>query len=82
MSEATKAALDAAIAEHLADENPGAILTGYVCQAQYTTAEFMDDGFTGYLRLIQEGQGFTTTIGLTSYLKARTDHIAITDDDD
>ena len=34
------------------------------------------------LRLIQEGQGFTITLGLAAYLKARTDNIAITDDDD
>ena len=70
MSAETKAALDAAMAAHVADESDeadGAILTGYVCQTQFTSMSLIDEEMTGYQRIIQEGQNLTTTLGLMHY---------------
>ncbi|KUF07178.1 hypothetical protein [Leucobacter sp. G161] len=67
MSEQTKAALDAALEAHIADECDG-MLTAYILQAEYTSPHLMDDRSTGYFRAIGERQSFTTTLGLTRYL--------------
>jgi hypothetical protein len=67
MSADTKAALDAALAAHIADETEGNILTGYVCQTQFTSMELIDEQMTGYQRIIAEDQNLTTTIGLMHY---------------
>ncbi len=80
MSDATKAALDAAIAAHIADECDGGTLTGYVIQAQYQDISMMDENLTGYLRIVAEGQGFTTSLGLARHLAVRLDAAAIEDD--
>lgn len=81
MSAETKAALDAAIAAHLADEVDGAIVTGYVGMVQYATAEMMGEDLTGYQRLTAEGQGFTTSLGLSRYLALRFDAAATCDEE-
>lgn len=73
MSEVTKAALDAAIAAHVADECDGAIITGYVLQSQYTDMDMLEDGYTGYVREIMTSQPFTTTLGLAHYLSRQVD---------
>ena len=67
MSDLTKAKLDAALAEHVEDETKGGVVSGYFCQAQYTSLELLDEGMTGYLRLTPEGQNLTTTLGLAFY---------------
>ena len=88
MSKATKAALDEAVAAHVADESDeadGAILTGYVCQTQFTSMSLMDEELTGYQRIIQDGQNLTTTLGLMHYGQRMLDQYVITtlvDDDD
>lgn len=65
VSETTKAALDEAIARHVADEcEAGAIVTGYVLKASYTSAERMDDETTGYLGEYAEQQAYHTSLGL------------------
>lgn len=69
MSEQTKAALDAAIEAHIADECEGGIVTGYVLQTQYTGMEFLEERMTGYLRMVHETQNFTTTLGLIHYMR-------------
>ena len=72
MSDATQLAVSAAISAHLADEtenSEGLILTGYLCQAQFTSVSLMDEEMTGYQRLIQEGQNLTTSLGLVHYAK-------------
>ncbi len=81
MSDVTKAALDAAITAHLADEVDGAIVTGYVGLVQYATADMMNDDLTGYQRLIAEGQGFTTSLGLARYLSLRFDAATVNDEE-
>ena len=67
MSAETKAALDAAIADHIAEECDGALLTGYVCQTEFTSMKLLDEDFSGFQRLIASGQTLTTTIGLMHY---------------
>ena len=67
MSAETKAALDTALAAHIADECKGALLTSYVCQTEFTSMELIDEEMTGYQRMIAEGQTLTTTLGLMHY---------------
>lgn len=69
MSAQTKAALDAAIDAHIADESNGGIVTGYVLQTQYTDMAFLEERMTGYLRMVHETQDFTTTLGLIHYMR-------------
>jgi len=81
MSADTKAALDAAMAAHVADESDesdGAILTGYVCQTSFTSMSLLDEEMTGYQRLTMEGQNLTTTIGLMHYGQRMLDQHLIT----
>ena len=81
MSAETKAALDAAMAAHVADESEeaeGVILTGYVCQTQFTSMSLIDEEMTGYQRIIQEGQNLTTTLGLMHYGQRMLDQYVIT----
>lgn len=80
MSAETKVALDAAIAAHVADECEGGTITGYVIQAQYQDVEMMTDNLTGYIRVIADGQGFTTTLGLAHHLALRLNASALDDD--
>lgn len=80
MSDATKQALDAALAAHVADECEGGTLTGYVIQAQYQDIDMMADNLTGYLRIVANGQGFTTTLGLARHLMVRLDAAAVDDE--
>lgn len=82
MSAETKARLDAAMAEHIADETDGEILTGYVLQTQATSVQLMDEEATRYLRLVAEGQGMTTTLGLIAYAKLHVDALASQDYED
>lgn len=81
MSDATKAALDAAIAAHLEEEEPGSIVTGYVALAQYTSADMMNEDLTGYQRFTAEGQSFTTSLGLARYLSLRLEAAAVNDEE-
>lgn len=82
MSAETKATLDDAIAAHFADEHDGAMLTGYVLQAQgkgFTDDD--DDAKTRYLRAVAEGQSFTVTLGLVEWVRLMVHADAITPDE-
>lgn len=79
MSEQTKAALDEALAAHVADECEG-ILTGYVIQTQYQDVEMMDNGDTGLLRIVAQHQSFINTLGLARYLNTRLDNMVAADE--
>ncbi len=82
MSAETKAALDDAIAAHFADEHDGAILTGYVLQAQgkgFTDED--DDDKTRYLRATADGQSFTILLGLVEWLRLMVRADALTPDE-
>lgn len=69
MSAETKAALDAAIEAHVLDAaEDGAVLTGYLLEAQYSTIELADDYMTGYVGAVYPGQSFTTNFGLAAKL--------------
>ena len=85
MSAETKAALDSAIAAHVAAECRGSMVTGYVIQTQFTSIELIDEEKTGYQRITAEDQSLTTTIGLMHYGQRMLDEFiteTLVDDDD
>ena len=83
MSVHTKAALDAEIAAHLEHEADGAILTGYVLQTRHSGVDIIEGGLTGSLRIVAEGQSFTTSLGLVHYMMRSYDHdLTARNDDD
>lgn len=68
MSEQTKAALDTALANHIADECEGALVSGYVIQAAYFNGNTIAHGTHGYMREFAEGQAYHVGYGLASQL--------------
>lgn len=81
MSADTKAALDAALAAHFADELDGAIVTAYVTQAAAMTSFDFDAERTQYFRTCAEGQSAHVTLGILDYAHARYRHDLMDDDD-
>jgi len=82
MSDTTKAALDDAIAAHFADEQDGALVTGYVLQVQgQGFAVAADEEQTRMLRSIAEQQSIITTLGLVDWLRLQTQAFALDPDD-
>lgn len=67
MSEATRAAMDAAIEAHLADED-GGMLTGYVLKMEGRTIEGIEGGYTKSRWEVPSTQSVTSTMGLTHAL--------------
>lgn len=78
MSEQTKAALDAAIATHIADELDGDFATAWVILAETTTLEQMDDNRSSFYIDVRDTQSLYTTDGLLYHALNRTGY----DDDD
>lgn len=68
MSEATKEALDAALAAHVADVCDGALISGYVLQAAYFNGDTIAHNTTGYMREFAEGQPWHAGYGLANHL--------------
>lgn len=68
MSTETKKHLDAAIAAHVADEQDGAIVTGYVLQTSNMNSLHYEKGTTGYLLEFAENQPFHVGVGLAQML--------------
>lgn len=68
MSEATRTAMEAAIAAHIADESESCILTGYVLAAAGQNADNFDRGSTNYFYELMPGQQFHSGVGLTHML--------------
>ena len=64
MSEATKQALEAALAEHVADEMGGALVNGWVLQVAAASL----DGSNTYLSDYPVGQAPHATFGLVQIL--------------
>lgn len=64
MSAETKAALDAAIAAHVADETPGSVVTGYALIASNATVEDFDEEVTRYYCEYADQQPFHVGLGL------------------
>jgi hypothetical protein len=80
MSDATKAALDAAIEAHIADEHDDntIMLRGYILQAAGNGVED-----SRYCLLFTSGdQGAVVTLGLLAILNANTDASCFGSDDD
>ena len=72
MSAETKAALDAALAAHMADEvGEATMLTGYVIHASHVSAASIDSGSTMYFAEYAERQPFHVCLGLAVQLTSR-----------
>jgi hypothetical protein len=68
MSDATKTAMDEAIAAHFADEMDGALVHCYLLQIGGESMDDMTNNQWSALRATAEGQSFITTIGLCAYV--------------
>lgn len=68
MSEATKTALDDALAAHVADECDGSLVSGYVLQACYFNGGTVERGTTGYFREFSDDIPFHSSLGLANML--------------
>jgi len=68
MSKQTKAALDTALAEHIASINDGAMLTGYIIQTSAMPLEAEDTNNTKYNSFGMDGQPFHVGLGLVHFL--------------
>lgn len=79
MSAETKAALDTALAAHIADEGDGAFLTGYVLLAAAVPSDGSMDS-TRYLTAFAENQPYHSAYGLAHQLVDGFD-LAWSDDD-
>jgi len=66
VSAETKAALDAAIAAHVADETaqPTTVVTGYVLIVSHGTAEDFDNEITQYFAEYADRQPYHTALGI------------------
>lgn len=72
MSTDTKAALDAAIQAHFADETLGGFSTGYVLQIKGKTSEDLEAGQqTSYLRNVADQQDSDVSLGLMDYMHTK-----------
>ena len=74
MSAETKAALDDALAAHIAEASNGALVTGYALYASTQTLEQFDREATGYFAEYAEGQAHHVAIGLVSMHSQRLDY--------
>lgn len=82
MSDATKAALDDAIAAHINDTTEGGIVTGYVMQTAYFSTETENHGTSGYYVEVAENQAFHIGKGLASMLEYHYEQLFYSDDED
>lgn len=83
MSDDTKAALDAAITAHFADEWDGGFITAYVVQMAGLTSGDMDKGDqSSYLRETAESQASHVTVGLLDYSLTMYRHSLTQDEQD
>jgi DNA-directed RNA polymerase subunit E'/Rpb7 len=80
MSTATKAALDAAVAAHIADKTDGDVLTDYALVIASTSMEDIGTGATSYLFEANGNQPAHVSFGLLSY--AMHSSVWLSDDDD
>jgi hypothetical protein len=82
MSVETKAALDAAIDAHLADECDGAIVTGYVFHAAFMNPELDGLEAHGYFAEFPEGQPAHVCLGLAMMQKSHIEDSSFGDDEE
>jgi hypothetical protein len=71
MSAETFAALEAAIAAHVAEDSEHSpIVTGWVMQCTTTSADpdFIDSGMTGFAQYTPDRQNIVTTLGIIDYM--------------
>jgi hypothetical protein len=83
MSDATKAALDAALNAHIADvTEENALVTAYVIHAAYITIGTEDRRTTGYMSEFADDQPYHTGLGLSVHLVELYKAGAFEEDDD
>lgn len=86
MSAETKRALDEAIAAHIADDAPGAVVTGYALVVSNATPDDFDRNRTRYFFEYADRQPFHTALGLVRrhmlYLDGQGYGFADDEDDD
>ena len=69
MSDATKAALDAAVRAHIADEYDDSLTSSWLLIAERVSDE--DDGMTHIVDVAADMQSATTSIGLAYFVAQR-----------
>lgn len=72
MSDQTKAALDAAVAAHVAEVSDGDLVTDWALVAATTTVENIGTGRTGYLLESNDNQPVHVMTGLFRYASENT----------
>jgi hypothetical protein len=83
MSDATKNALDAALAAHIADvTDENALVTAYVIHAAYITIGTEDRRTTGYFSEFADDQPYHAGLGLAVHLVDLYQSGAFEEDDD
>ncbi len=82
MSDETKAALDNAIAAHLHDITGGGMVSGYVLQTAYFSAETESRGTTGYYTEVAYDQPWHIGKGLSEVLNLHYENLFYDDGED
>lgn len=67
MSEQTKAALDAAIRAHVADEHDGSLAASWLVITERVPLDG-DDGYSHVMDVVPDGQSSVTTMGLAYFV--------------
>lgn len=67
MSAETRAAIERAIQEHVADEAPGSVVSGWVAVMERVDLTVPDDNMTRVMDVNAEGQSLMTTLGLLTF---------------
>lgn len=67
MSAETRAAIERAIQEHVADEYPGSVASGWVAVMERVDLTVPDDNMTRVMDVNAEGQSLMTTLGLLTF---------------
>ncbi|GAA1323670.1 hypothetical protein ACFSWE_09490 [Leucobacter albus] len=76
MSVHTKAALEAAIRDHIADEHDGSLAASWVVVTERVPLDG-DDGYSHVVDIVPDGQSSVTTMGL-AYFVAQQRSVGIT----
>lgn len=73
VSDKTREAVEKALQEHLADEYPGSMVTGWVAEVSHQNLE--DLSLTGYLYIAPLKQAFHISLGLSDIMQRTVDDI-------
>jgi hypothetical protein len=82
MSADTRDALEAAISAHMADEYDGAVMTGYVLQAEGGIFDGEHVGSTAYMATVPMTQTYATSLGLALMAQRSVEYVPQDDEED